>query len=251
MRRIVCVLFLVGVFSTNSVCGETLSEYRENLYDLFIQQKIPQWGAVLSKMSADKSCGTLEGLHEILCGYYGLVGHLVDKKRKDEAQAYLKTALALSENYRKMYPNDARFKALHANLIGLKIALSPMRAATLASGMLSSAREAYKLAPGDSWVSILYGNILFYMPGIFGGDKEEGLECYQRARRSMEKDISTNGHHWLYVQLLVTIGVVYEKSERYEQALAMYKTIMEKYPEYGFVKNTSYPRALKAMQQKQ
>ena len=55
MRRIVCVLFLVGVFSTNSVCGETLSEYRENLYDLFIQQKIPQWGAVLSKMSADKS----------------------------------------------------------------------------------------------------------------------------------------------------------------------------------------------------
>ena len=59
MRRIVCVLFLVGVFSTNSVCGETLSEYRENLYDLFIQQKIPQWGAVLSKMSADKSCGTL------------------------------------------------------------------------------------------------------------------------------------------------------------------------------------------------
>ena len=230
MRRIVCVLFLVGVFSINSVCGETLSEYRENLYDLFIQQKIPQWGAVLSKMSADKSCGTLEGRHEILCGYYGLVGHLVDKKKKDEAQTYLKTALALSENYRKM---------------------SPMRAATLASGMLSSAREAYKLAPGDSWVSILYGNILFYMPGIFGGDKEEGLECYQRARRGMEKDILTNGHHWLYVQLLVTIGVVYEKSERYEQALAMYKTIMEKYPEYGFVKNTSYPRALKAMQQKQ
>ena len=233
MRRIVCVLFLVGVFSINPVCGETLSEYRENLYDLFIQQKIPQWG------------------HEILCGYYGLVGHLVDKKKKDEAQAYLKTALALSENYRKMYPNDARFKALHANLIGLKIALSPMRAATLASGMLSSAKTSYKLAPGDSWVSILYGNILFYMPGIFGGDKEEGLECYQRARRSMEKDISTNGHHWLYVQLLVTIGVVYEKSEHYEQALAMYKTIMEKYPEYGFVKNTSYPRALKAMQQKQ
>lgn len=52
-------------------------------------------------MSADKSCGTLEGRHEILCGYYGLVGHLVDKKKKDEAQTYLKTALALSENYRK------------------------------------------------------------------------------------------------------------------------------------------------------
>ena len=34
-------------------------------------------------------------------------------------------------------------------------------------------------------------------------------------------------------------------------ALNRIKTIMEKYPEYGFVKNTSYPRALKAMQQKQ
>ena len=42
--------------------------------------------------------------------------------------------------------------------------------------MLSSAREAYKLAPDDSWVSILYGNILFYMPGMFGGDKAAGVE---------------------------------------------------------------------------
>ena len=217
------------------------------MYDLFIQQKIPQWGAVLSKMSADKSCGTLEGRHEILCGYYGLVGHLVDKKKKDEAQAYLKTALALSENYRKMYPNDARFKALHANLIGLKIALSPMRAATLASGMLSSAREAYKLAPGDSWVSILYGNILFYMPGIFGGDTEKALQGYKKALQTMEADPELKKNNWMYIQLMVTIGVVEEKRENYVEAQKMYRKVLELYPEYAHVKNVSYPRLLEKM----
>ena len=125
--------------------------------------------------------------------------------------------MALAEKYQKLYPHDARFKALYANLLGLKIALSPLKATTLASDMLSSAREAYKMAPDDSWVSILYGNILFYMPGMFGGDKAQGLSCYQHARQGMEKNLSANSHNWLYVQLLVTIGVVNEKNEHYEQ----------------------------------
>lgn len=250
MKRITCLLFLWVALSHLSAWGASLSDYREKLYDLFIEQKIPQWGAVLSQMSADKSCETLDGRHEILCGYYGLVGHLVDKKRKSEAQSYLKTALALSEKYRKLYPRDARFKALYANLLGLKIALSPLQATTLAGDMLSSAREAYKINSGDSWVALLYGNILFYMPGMFGGDKEKGLENYQNARREMEKNLSLNSHHWLYVQLLVTIGVVNERNGRYEQALAMYENIMNKYPDYAFVREVLYPRAQKAMREK-
>lgn len=250
MKRIVFLLLLCVAFAQLPVRGASLADYREKLYDLFIEQKIPQWGAVLSQMSADKSCETLDGRHEILCGYYGLIGHLVDKKRKTEAQNYLKTALALSEKYQKLYPHDARFKALYSNLLGLKIALSPLKATTLAPSMLSVAREAYKLAPDDSWVSILYGNILFYMPGMFGGDKAEGLKCYQHARQSMEKNASLNNHHWLYVQLLVTIGVVNERNEHYDQALAIYKNIMNKYPNYAFVRNVLYPRVQKAMREK-
>lgn len=250
MKRIVCLLLLGALLGPLSAWGASLTDYREKLYDLFIEQKIPQWSGVLSQMSADKSCETLDGRHEILCGYYGLVGHLVDKKRKTEAQSNLKTALDLAEKYQKLYPHDARFKALYANLLGLKIALSPLRATTLAPNMLSSAREAYKMAPDDSWVSILYGNILFYMPGMFGGDKSQGLTCYQHARQSMEKNLSANAHNWLYVQLLVTIGVVNEKNAHYEQALAIYKNIMDKYPDYAFVRNVLYPRAQKAMRAK-
>lgn len=251
MKRITCFLVLWIAFVQLPVWGASLADYREKLYDLFIEQKIPQWGAVLSQMSADQSCATLEGRHEILCGYYGLVGHLVDKKRKTEAQNYLKTALALADKYKKQYPRDARFKALYSNLLGLKIALSPLKATTLASNMLSTAREAYRIAPNDSWVSILYGNILFYMPGMFGGDKAKGLECYRHARQTMEKNLSTNSHHWLYVQLLVTIGVVYEHDGNYEQALSMYKNIMNKYPDYAFVREVLYPRAQKAVREKQ
>lgn len=248
MRRIVCVLLLGVLLLHLPAQGASLADYREKLYDLFIEQKIPQWGSVLSQMSTDKSCETLDGRHEILCGYYGLIGHLVDKKRKSEAQNYLKTALALADKYKKQYPRDARFKALYSNLLGLKIALSPLKATTLASDMLSTAREAYKIAPNDSWVSILYGNILFYMPGMFGGDKAKGLECYQHARQAMDKNLSANSHHWLYVQLLVTIGVVNERNG-HEQALSMYKNIMNKYPDYAFVREVLYPRAQKTMRE--
>lgn len=251
MKRIICFLSLLIAVSAVQMQGASLSAYREKMYDLFIQQKMAQWEPILSQMCADKSCEMLDGRHEILCGYYGLVGHLVDKKKKEEAKTCLKTALELSKKYMKMYPKDARFKALYANLIGLNIALSPMRAPLIASDMLSSARDAYETAPDDSWVSLLYGNISFYMPGAFGGDKVKGLNCYQSARRSMEKNLSDNKHHWLYVQLLVTIGVVYEKDERYEQAQAMYKTVMNQYPDYAFVKEVLYPRVQKAMREKQ
>ena len=66
----------------------------------------------------------------------------------------------------------------------------------------------------------------------------------------MEKNLSANAHNWLYVQLLVTIGVVNEKNAHYEQALAIYKNIMDKYPDYAFVRNVLYPRAQKAMRAK-
>ena len=44
MKRIVCLLLLLGWPLRNlPVWGASLADYREKLYDLFIEQKIPQW----------------------------------------------------------------------------------------------------------------------------------------------------------------------------------------------------------------
>ena len=85
MKRVFWALLLMGICSIHTVSAVPLSDYQQKMYDLFIQQKIPQWEPILSQMCADKSCATLDGRHEILCGYYGHVGHLVDKKKKEQA----------------------------------------------------------------------------------------------------------------------------------------------------------------------
>ncbi len=250
IKRITVILFLFTTLFVIPVQGKSVAHYRDTFYTLFVQEKIPQWGPILTQMENDAECATLEGRQELLCGYYGYIAYWADKKQNAEAEKHLKTALNLSKQFSKLHPNDARLKALHGNIVGLGIGLSPLRATTQGKGMLSSINEAYKLAPNDTWVSLLYGNIRFYLPSFLGGDKEKGLACYQQALQAMEKDLTTYERHWLYVQLQITIGVVYEDGEKYTQALAVYEPLAKKYPQYGYIKNVLIPRTKQALEQK-
>ena len=85
------------------------------------------------------------------------------------------------------------------------------------------------------------------MPGIFGGDTEKALQGYKKALQTMEADPELKKNNWMYIQLMVTIGVVEEKRENYVEAQKMYRKVLELYPEYADVKNVSYPRLLEKM----
>ena len=224
------------------VSAKDETEYRKELYDLYISGKMADWQPVLSEMLVDKSVSSKEARIRLLTDYYGLIGHLIDKKRKEEASVALKSAWKLEKALENSYPGDAKILALKGNLVGFQIAMSPLKATTMASGMLRDVKKAYAKAPGDALVNILYGNIRFYMPGMFGGYKTEALSCYKKARKTMEADSSALKNNWLYVQLLVTIGLVYEKDEQYAKAKEMYAWVIKHYPAYAYVKETLYPR---------
>ncbi len=249
MKRITTTLFLIAILAITPARGESVDQYREKFYDSFIHEQISQWEPILIQMKSDPDCANLAGRQELLCGYYGYTAHLIDQKKEKEADKQLKIALELSKQLQELHLNDARLKALHGNLSGLRISLSPIRATTLAKGMFESINKAYELAPNDSWVSLLYGNIQFYIPSFLGGNKERGLACYQQALEIMEKEMPTYEHHWLYVQLQVTIGLVYADAGEYQKALTIYEQLMEKYPSYGFIKKVLYPQAQQGLKQ--
>ncbi len=240
MKRITigcCLVFLC--LAANA---RPLSEYRAELYRLFVERQMMQWAPILQEMQSDPDCDTREGAEEIICGYYGLVGHYLDKKKKDEASDCLLHLVPLAKSYVKRYPESMRLLALRANITGFRIALSPMKATILAVGMLSDLRSAYNKQPDDPWLKILYGNVFLYMPDMLGGDIEKSIAYYEDARKLFEQNPDEIRENWLYLQLLVTIGLSYEKSGQLEKASEMYAWLMKEYPQYTFVTETLYPR---------
>ena len=157
------------------------------------------------------------------------------------------------------YKNDMMIPKLHKIVLNMgvgeashnsKIADAIQAQLTKIAGqkaMVTKAKKSIAKGPNDPHVNILYSNILFYMPGIFGGDTEKALQGYKKALQTMEADPELKKNNWMYIQLMVTIGVVEEKRENYVEAQKMYRKVLELYPEYAHVKNVSYPRLLEKM----
>ena len=245
MKRIFIftVLFLCIVSGVKS----QQIDYKATAFNLFLNGKMSQWPWVINKMLADPKLQNTEGQLEILTYYYGLVGHLMDVGQKKQASENLRKANDLAIKLYKTNPDNPLLLGLMSNLTGFQIALSPLKATTLAKGMMNKAKKSIAKGPNDPYVNILYSNILFYMPGIFGGDTEKALQGYKKALQTMEADPVLKKNNWMYIQLMVTIGVVEEKRENYVEAQKMYRKVLELYPEYAHVKNVSYPRLLEKM----
>lgn len=245
MKRI---LFVVILFIC-ALCNIEAQQinHKATAFNLFLNGKISQWPWVINKMVADPKLQDTEGQLEILTYYYGLVGHLMDVGQKKQASENLRKANDLAIKLYKTNPDNPLLLGLMSNLTGFQIALSPLKATTLAKGMMNKAKKSIAKGPNDPYVNILYSNILFYMPGIFGGDTEKALQGYKKALQTMEADPELKKNNWMYIQLMVTIGVVEEKRENYVEAQKMYRKVLELYPEYAHVKNVSYPRLLEKM----
>lgn len=245
MKKNFALFLLFALFVSGTAGAE--SPYRKTTFDLFVSGNILQWSQIIATMRNDSTCQSLDDKVELLSYYYGLVGHLIDIGEKKEARKVLNEALSIVEPLVKANPEDGRLSGLMANFQGFQIALSPLKAATLAHGMLQHARKAEKTAPDNPDVNIWSANILFYMPDVFGGNTQQSREYYRKALQLYENDESLRSNNWMYLQLIITLGLVEEKDQNYEKAHEYFSKAMELYPEYPHLKNVLYPRILEEL----
>ena len=244
-------LFIIAVicsFVTTVSANE--SSYKENFYKLFISGNVSKWDNLITQFEFDNTKKDESAKFELLEYYYGYIGHLIDIKNEDRAEEYLKKAVPLAEELVNKYPNNALLRGYNANIIGFQIAVSPLRAATLARGMMKDAKLSITLAPNDAIVNILSGNIFLYMPDFIGGDTKKSLLQYKKALAEFEADEKLRENNWMYLQLMVTIGIVYEKLENYAEAKNMYEKALKIYPNYPHVRDKKYPNILKKIEKK-
>ena len=88
------------------------------------------------------------------------------------------------------------------------------------------------------------------MPDFLGGNTKQALTQCKKALADFDANDKLRENNWMYLQLLVTTGIILEKLENYTEAKAMYEKALKLYPNYPHVRDKKYPAILKKINKK-
>lgn len=111
------------------------------------------------------------------------------------------------------------------------------------------AKNAVRLDSNEPMALILKGNIYFYAPRALGGNKQQALEMYLKAKQQLEKQRLT-AFNWTYTALLLCIAQCYEKTGQLDKAIEETQRILKNNPEFIYVRDTYLPSLLRAKSNK-
>lgn len=231
---------LLLTFSSAVAMGQTT--YREPIYLAYIQGDMSRWEAIIRMMEEHSDDITDEERKELVGYYYGYIGFLLGTDQKDKAQGYITKGEKHLNALLKSAPNDVTALAYKGSFIGFRIGTNKFKALTLGNESISYINRAYKLDSQNVQAILDKGNLLYHMPGMFGGDKKEAVRLYEKAVLRMEKHQNLK-QNWLYLNVLTTIARHYEEEKQWKKAVQVYEKILQQEPEFSWVKDTLYPAA--------
>ncbi len=235
MKYKILILF---AFFTFSVSAENVSKI---IYDSYVNQDMTTWKSVIDSLQNEKDLGKLsiQQKWELLNYQYGYLGWTVSekKKMKEVAEEYLDVARGNLSELEEKEGSKSSTNAYHSAFIAYDISLNTIKAPFLGLKCMKYGETALKQDSLNYFALIQYGNIMNYMPKVFGGSKDKALENYLKARSIMKKQESLYKDNWLYMNLLLTIADIYKTKKDYESTKQYYLEALELEPEYEFVKN--------------
>lgn len=208
--------------------------------DAYLNRDNSKWIKAL-KMAEKSDLSKPQNLEELIHCYYALTSNLIAKKMRDDAENNIQKAKSYIEILLKKNPNNAVALNYKGVFLGYEIAMNKMKAVTQGNSCRNNINKALQLDPNNPQILFDKGNLLYYPPKIFGGDKKEALKYFQKAIAIYEKQNKTQ-NNWMYIQLLVIEGHSYELLEQDKLAEKSYLKILKIAPDFITVKNELYPK---------
>lgn len=230
--------FLIILFSGIFTCYSQ-TDYKKTIYDAYIRGNMSQWETVIKQMEAENL--SLQQKLDLLNYYYGYTAYLIGNDKSKQANVYIEKGEKLADELLKEYPENAAANAYKGSFISFKIALNKLKAVTLGPQSMKYINKANKLDSGDVQALADKGNMLFYAPGMFGGNKEEAIQYFEKAIRMIEKNEDTK-NNWFYLNLLTLLAQHYEKLDKKQEAVSVYEKILQIEPDFKWVRDELYPQ---------
>jgi len=237
---------IIATFFLFTLAPEIYAEspYRKTIYISFINREMPKWENVIHTIETNNKLTTIDQKLELTDYYYGYIGYLISKKQFETAEKLIQKGDKLVAQVLKVSPKNATAYSYKGSFIGYKIAISKFKSIFLASESNAYIDKAYELDPHNVQAIIDKGNLMYYAPKIFGGDKEEAIKYYLKGVRQIEINNDTY-QNWAYLNLLTNIAMAYEKMDQPQHAKQMYEKILRHEPNFYWVKVDLFPKFLR------
>lgn len=209
-------------------------------FEAYINRDNTKWHKAIQIMEKS-DLSKIQNLEELIHCYYAITSNQIAKKMRAEAEANIHNANVCIELLLKKNPNNALAWNYKGVFLGYEIAMNKLKAISLGSTCRNYINRALQLEPNNPQILFDKGNLLYYPPKIFGGNKKEALKYYQKAIAIYEKQNKTQ-NNWMYIQLMVVEGHSYELLEQDNLAEKTYMKILKIAPDFQTVKNDLYPK---------
>lgn len=239
MRKIIVYILLQIIIIAN--CSYlaaqddcALQNRRKVSYNAFVSGKMDNWKHVIVEIeNIQNPCKTEQ--FELIRYYYGYAAYLIGIKEKKKAKVYVNKGDKLLNEILKLEPNDATALAFKGSFTGFKIVLNKWRIVTLGPESIRYINKAYKIDPHNIQAITDKANLLYFTPGLFGGNKKEALAFFEKSIAKIEAHENTE-NSWFYLALLSLLAEHYEKEGHSEKALATQRKLFSIEPNLKWVK---------------
>lgn len=218
--------------------------FKMNLYQSYISGDMVRWQQEVSRMEQKKNLTGWQK-EELLEGYYGLIGWLLGNEKTREAKSYIGKGEKLMDEMLQANPANSTVLAFQGAFYGFSIGLQKFKAVVLGPKSMNAVKRALEMDPGNIQAHIEKGNILYYSPGLVGGDKSKSVEFYEKACLIMEKNGKAK-NNWLYLSTSVQLAKITEELGNKEKARLIYEKLLAEEPGFLWVKNELLPGLIKS-----
>ena len=227
------ILALLLVAFTSGLFAKTA--YSNSIYDAYIVRDMTKWETVVQSMEASRSVTTIDQKLELVSYYYGVIGYLIGKKQYLHAEQLTNKGEALIDQVLKASPKNVTATSYKGSFTGFRVGIKKFKALLLIFDSKKYINKAVEMDPQNVQALIDKGNMYYYAPAMFGGDKKTALTYYLKAAGIMEQRNETSDN-WVYLNTLTMIAFAYTKTDNPSAAKQMYAKIMRLEPNITWAK---------------
>lgn len=221
-----------------------IEEGRSRVFQGYLTNSPEQWreGIRILEQALTRTPDDAILQEELALARYGLIGYCIASESCSDTEDLLDNTEELLEKVVKAKPNSGRAHALLGSTLAMKIGLSPAKAIFLGPSSSRHIEKGTKLGANEATVWVEMGNMKFHAPALFGGDKEEAVKCFTKARKLFDQYPQQKAGNWQYLHTMAWLGQSLEATGKASEARSVYEAVLEEYPEFSWVKNELLPK---------
>ena len=229
---------LLFIASFKAFCGVV---NHDRMYQAYLSNDMSVWKTELQKYTASTDLTITDKL-EISNYLYGYIATLLTDadKNKQEIIGWIELWEKYLEEIEKATGKNAYVHVYRSSINAYKSKVKAGGMMVWGPRSLTELKRALNIDPNNPLANGLKGNMLFYMPGFVGGDKEESIKWFEKALAGIAASTDKT-FRWNRCAITLCLAQAYEKTGNKQKAIEIAEAELQREPNNSYLRDTYLP----------